>query len=161
MFPDLREAALCRKNPLGPSIMLSSDHQSQWSPYVGCVCSSGCGEADYSGCADRQGSPPFWLAKRPCLVWWMLGPLHIRVGFLQEGFMADRDLGWCQPINRQDWIPSANRLERGFQNGISKCQGYCNITTSQQSVPLECPFPRGFLPAFCLSKRISKISKMG
>ena len=28
MSPDLREAALCRKNPLGPSIMLSSGHQS-------------------------------------------------------------------------------------------------------------------------------------
>lgn len=73
-------------------------------------------------------------------------PTAYQVGFLQEGFIADRDWGGVA-INRQDWIPSANRLERGFQNGISKCQGYCNITTSQQSVPLECPFPKFHLPS--------------
>ena len=57
MFPDLREVALCRKNPLGPSITLSSGHQSYWSPCVDCVCSS-----DTVGVLVSRAHPHFgWL----------------------------------------------------------------------------------------------------
>lgn len=62
MFPDLREVALCRKNPLGPSIMLSSDHQSWWSPYAGCVCSSGVVGLTTVGVLVGRAHPHFgWL----------------------------------------------------------------------------------------------------
>lgn len=78
MFPDLREAALCRKNPLGPSIMLSSDHRASGPPMWAVYALLGVVRLTTVGVLIGRAHPPFWLAKRPCLVWWMLGPLHIR-----------------------------------------------------------------------------------
>ena len=132
MFPSLGELVLCKRHCMGPGRTLLSGHQGHvlW----GCpLCgSSWWDRADYCGHPGRRVWSLALLAPHPCLVWW-------------------------PPVVVDP--PTTKRLEGRLKNGT--CQHHC--PHGRMSFPngsRQCLFPQEASLAFCLSARLSKISKV-